>query len=113
MALVPERLAVSRKITDSPALIVVMPFRATEAAKEPELSSILQAVISMSWAVVLVTSNQSAATGLLPLDQGATSEMNSVPMVPGEPISFGSPIAAKAPLAPIALSWEMFVLFRP
>ena len=66
-------VAVSKKITDSPGAMLVIPLRATDAAKEPELSSIFQPVISTAVAFVFVTSNQSARTGLLPLDQGATS----------------------------------------
>ena len=65
----------STKITDSPAPIVVIPFRATAEANTAELSSNFQPVMSMGLELVLVTSNQSAPTGLLPLDQGAISEM--------------------------------------
>ena len=84
-----------------------MPASATFGLGEPtplELSSIFQPVMLMAAEVVFVTSNQSALKGLLPLDQGATSEMKSLPMTPGEPISFASPAAAKAPLTPTALS---------
>ena len=65
--------------------------------------------------VVLVSSNQSAATGLLPLDQGATSETNSLPMLPGEPIStlLVSPRAWKAPFTPTALIVVTLALVRP
>ena len=113
VALVAARLAVSRKITDSPGAIVVMPFSATAAAAEPELSSIFQPVMSIAKPVVLVTSNQSAATGLLPLDQGATSETNSLPAVPGEPISAASFAATNAPFSPAALALEIRAPFRP
>ena len=65
------------KITDSPGAMLVMPFRATAVAKEFELSSIFQPAMFTALAPVFVTSNQSAPTGLLPLDHGATSEMTS------------------------------------
>src|SRR5258708_5320678 len=68
----------SIKITDSPAPMLVMPLRDTAELKEFELSSILQPVMLIAVEPVFVTSNQSAATGLLPLDHGATSEMISV-----------------------------------
>src|SRR5262245_47368564 len=68
----------SRKITDSPGAMLVMPFRATAAANEFELSSIFQPAIFTGAGPVFVTSNQSAPTGLLPLDHGATSEMMRV-----------------------------------
>ena len=64
----------------------VIPLSATAAAGDCELSSTFHPVISTATAFVLVTSNQSAATGLFPLDQGATSEINKRPTVPGEPI---------------------------
>ena len=66
--------------------MLVIPFNATAAAGDCELSSTFQPVISTATALVLVTSNQSAPTGLLPLDHGATSEINKRPTVPGEPI---------------------------
>src|ERR1700750_1297303 len=93
----------SRKMTDSPGAMLVIPLKATVAANESELSSILQPVMSTAKAVVFVTSNQSAPTGLLPLDQGATSEMNRLPTLPGDPISFASFAAMKAPFTPAAL----------
>ena len=105
--------AVSMKMTDSPAPMLVMPFSATDRPKEPLLSSIFQPVMSMAWLVELVTSNQSAATGLLPLDHGATSEMNSLPTVPGEPISFASALATAPPFWPTALSWVMTTSLAP
>ena len=102
------------KITDSPAAMLVMPDRATAEAGKPELSSIFQPVMSMAKAEVLVTSNQSAPTGLSPLDQGATSEMNSLPpVVPGEPISALSFAAATAPCKPSVLNAVMVVLVEP
>src|SRR4029077_11139240 len=74
------------KITDSPGAMRVMPFKATDEPNELELSSILHPV--MSWAAVptLVTSNQSAPRGLLPLDQGATSEMMRAGVPPVEAV---------------------------
>ena len=96
--------------------MVVMPLRATAPTGEPELSSIFQPLMLIAADVLLVSSNQSAPTGLLLLDQGATSEMNSlpiVPTVPGEPISFVSFTAAAAPSVPIALSVVIVELFRP
>ena len=68
----------SRKITDSPAAIVVTPLRAIAVAKLFELSSILKPVMSTGCAQVLVSSIQSAPTGLSPLLHGATSETISV-----------------------------------
>ena len=73
------------KITDSPAAMVVIPLKATDVAKAFESSSIFQPVMSTVLELVFVTSNQSARTELLPLDQGATSEMIS-----GEGASFKS-----------------------
>src|SRR5262245_51024813 len=96
----------STKMTDSPDPMLLMPFKANAAANEPELSSIFQPEIFRAEAVVFVTSNQSAPTGLLPLDQGATSEMNTLPMaptLPGEPISLESFAAAIPPLTPMLL----------
>ena len=59
--------------------MLVTPLSADARAKLAESSSIFQPVISTAFALTLVTSNQSAATpGLLPLDQGATSETISV-----------------------------------
>ena len=112
-ALVESGVDVSMKITDSPGAILVMPFSATEAANEPELSSIFQPVMSALVALVLVTSNQSAATGLLPLDQGATSVIYNLPIVPGEPISMVSFTALKASFTPTTLNVEIVVLFNP
>ncbi len=57
----------------------VTPFRAMALAMECELSSIFQPVRSMAELPVLVTSNQSAASELFELDQGATSEITMVP----------------------------------
>src|SRR5262245_30397578 len=94
----------SMKITDSPEWMVSTPLSAAPSANDCELSSIRQPVMSMSKAVLLVTSNQSAPTGLSPLDQGATSEMNSLPTVPGEPISLASFVAAAAPWTPALAS---------
>src|ERR1700759_3650691 len=67
----------SRKIADSPGASAPPPFSATALAKLNELSSIFQVERSADTVPVLVTSNQSAATGLLPLDQGATSVMRT------------------------------------
>src|SRR5688500_15567035 len=100
------------KITDSPGAMAAIPASGAAAPKDADASSIFQPVRSTGWAVVLVTSNQSAATGLLPLAQGATSEMNSRPTVPGEPIWFGSPAATNAPFTPGTLSCEIVALFR-
>ena len=55
-------LLVSKKITDSPAAILVIPVKAKAAVKEFELSSTFQPVISSAVVPLLVTSNQSAAT---------------------------------------------------
>ena len=63
------------KITDSPGAMLVMPFSGTAPAGDSELSSIFQPVMTAADAPMFVTSNQSAPTGLLPLDHGATSEM--------------------------------------
>src|SRR3954470_19638593 len=101
MKAVLSALLPSRKPSDSPAWIVLMPESDAASAKDCELSSIFQPLTSMSKAVVLFTSNQSAPTGLL-LDHGATSEMNSWPSWPGEPISLVSCAAAAAPWTPAA-----------
>ncbi|CAB4940127.1 unannotated protein [freshwater metagenome] len=69
----------STKMTDSPAAIVVIPVSASDAENKFELSSIFQPVIVTGLAVVFVNSNQSAATGLLALDQGETSETKTEP----------------------------------
>ncbi len=55
--------------------MLVTPLSATAEAKESELSSIFQPAMLIALEPELVISNQSAPTGLLPLDQGATSEM--------------------------------------
>ena len=57
--------------------MLVMPLRASEETKAAELSSTFQPVMFTGLSLTLVTSNQSAATGLLPLDHGATSVMTS------------------------------------
>src|SRR5262245_11961476 len=104
------------KITDSPGAMLAMPFKATAAAKDSELSSIFQPARSTALPPTFVTSNQSAPTGLLPLDHGATSEMISLPagpIVPGDPISLASFAAANAPRTPTALSVVIVVLLRP
>lgn len=75
LATVSAGAADSTKMTDSSGAIVVTPFKATALANAPELSSTFQPVMSSAVAPLLVTSNQSAPTGLLPLDHGATSEM--------------------------------------
>src|SRR5262245_17119282 len=76
----------SMKITDSPGAMLAMPLSGTAEPNELELSSIFQPV--MFWAAVpmLVTSNQSAARLLLPLDHGATSEMISCGVPPVEAV---------------------------
>ena len=58
--------------------IVVIPFKAKAAAKDFELSSTFQPVMSRVAFPLLVTSNQSAPTKALLLDQGATSVMLTV-----------------------------------
>ena len=63
----------------------------TAEAKEPELSSIFQPVMSIALEPLFVTSNQSEPTGL-PLDHGATSEMMSVGL-PG--FSFTTSVTAR------------------
>ena len=63
------------KITDSPEAMLAMPLSGTAATGDSELSSTFQPARFTVPAPVFVTSNQSAATGLLPLDHGATSEM--------------------------------------
>src|SRR5215831_18500911 len=63
------------KITDSPGAMLVTPFRGTETANEFELSSIVQPTRLTADVPKFVTSNQSRATGLFPLDQGAASVM--------------------------------------
>src|SRR5262252_1646117 len=68
-----DELAVSMKITDSPGLMLATPFRGTETANEFELSSIVQPTRLTADVPKFVSSNQSEASGLLPLDQGAAS----------------------------------------
>jgi hypothetical protein len=51
---------VSRKITDSPAAMLVMPVNAAAAPKEFELSSTFQPLMLTAALLVLVNSNQSA-----------------------------------------------------
>src|SRR5262245_34947465 len=105
---------VSRKITDSPGAMLVIPLIGTEAAKDCVLSSTFQPVMSTGVGPMLESSNQSAATmGLLPLDQGATSEMTTLLPIPGEPISLVSFAATNAPCPFTVLNWEMTVPFRP
>ena len=64
---------VSKKITDSPAAMLVIPVKAKAAVKELELSSTFQPEISRAALPLLVTSNQSAATVVVLLDQEAAS----------------------------------------
>src|SRR5450432_565757 len=68
-----DELAVSMKITDSPALMLATPFNGTETANELELSSMVQPTRLTDEVPKFVSSNQSDASGLLPLDQGAAS----------------------------------------
>src|SRR5262249_6796970 len=72
--------SLSMKITDSPAAMLAMPFNAMADPKDLESSSIFHPVISTAALPRFVTSNQSAASGLFPLDHGATSEMMSAPV---------------------------------
>ena len=70
-------VADSMKIAEAPGASEVTPDIGTETLAELELSSMVQ---SVRFAVVpprLVTSNQSLASVLLPLDHGATSEMTT------------------------------------
>ncbi len=71
--------------------MLVMPFKATAEPKTNELSSIFQPVTFTADTPVLVNSNQSAPSELLPLDHGATSEM----MIPAFAI-FGTMTTAAA-----------------
>lgn len=64
--------------------------RSRELLNCAELSSVRRPVVSIAVRPLLVTSNQSAATGLLPLEQRATSEMNSVGAVASLAISVTS-----------------------
>ncbi len=96
------RLELSMKMTDSPGAIVVIPLRGTEAAKLSWLSSILQPVISTAVAPPFVTSNQSSAKGLSPLDHGATSEIKRE-----EPSADGRR-AARAVAKTMAMMGRMF-----
>ena len=64
---------VSKKITDSPGAMLVIPVNGNDAVKEFELSSTFQPVISRGALPLLVTSNQSAPTLVVLLDQEATS----------------------------------------
>src|SRR5215470_11064497 len=68
-----DEVAVSMKTTDSPGAMLVTPLSGTETANEFELSSIVQPTRLTDEVPKFVTSNQSAATGLFPLDQGAAS----------------------------------------
>ena len=64
------------------------PLSATALANALELSSTFQPVMSTACAPVLVSSNQSAPNGLLPLLHGAASETTSAGAIaPGEPVS--------------------------
>jgi hypothetical protein len=58
-------VAVSTKITDSPGAMLLMPFKATAAMGDSELSFIFQPVISTAVAPVFVTSNYHKKTDLL------------------------------------------------
>ncbi len=69
------------KITDSPGAMLSMPLRASAAAGDSELSSTFQPVMVTGLSLMLVTSNQSAPTGLLPLDHGVTSVMATTAVV--------------------------------
>jgi hypothetical protein len=55
--------------------MLVTPFNGTDTANEFELSSIVQPIKLTDDVPKFVTSNQSAASGLFPLDQGAASVM--------------------------------------
>src|SRR5262245_57128807 len=68
-------LAVSMQMTASPGAMEVTPFSAMALANACELSSSFQPVMSTGVLAVWVASNQSAPSGLLPLDQAATSEI--------------------------------------
>ncbi len=65
------------KMTDCFGAMLLTPVRAIALANAFELSSTFQPVRSTACVPVLVTSNQSAAYGLLPLLHGETSEMIS------------------------------------
>jgi hypothetical protein len=74
--------------------MLVMPFKVRAAPKLLELSSNLQPVMFIALELVLVSSNQSAATGELPLLQGATSVTKMPPVVVAG-VSFTTSVTAK------------------
>src|SRR5262245_52521944 len=73
-----ERSPFSMKITDSPGAMLVIPVIGTALPNKWELSSTFQPAMFCVTVPMFVTSNQSEPSWLLPLDQGATSEMMSV-----------------------------------
>ena len=87
------------KITDSPALIVAIPFNKTEEAKLLESSSTFQPEIFTALVPVLVSSNQSARTSELPLLQGATSVTKMVELVTGSGVSSTTLVTFKVKVA--------------
>src|SRR5215813_3232072 len=93
-ALLPARSVVSRKITDSPGAMLVMPCKATALPKACESSSIFHPVMFAVAVPMFVTSNQSTrrlvgpdAGPPLPLDHGATSEMMRLEAPPVEAVT--------------------------
>ena len=94
-------VAPSMNMTDSPAPMLVMAFRATEDAKLLELSSNLQPVIFTGLVPLLVNSNQSAPTGELLLDHGAISVMKILVTAWAWPAVI-TPAAKAAPRAGLA-----------
>src|SRR5262245_45571080 len=101
------------KITDSPGAMLVIPPRANAAVGDSEPSSTFHPVMSTALAPMLVTSNQSAATGLLPLLHSATSVTRRTPGAeyPGDPISTGEFAATNAPFTPATLKRDTVALF--
>src|SRR5215475_1779813 len=90
------------KITDSPGAMLVIPLSATDDPKELELSSMRQPVMFAAAVPTFVTSNQSSPTGLLPLDQGATSEMTRVGVPPVDAVIVSAKVVLASGVLPTA-----------
>ena len=77
------------KVDEQKKILWINSAIATAVLKDLESSSIFHPVMLTAFALVFVTSNQSAPKAV-PLLQGATSVMARLPREPGDPISFAS-----------------------
>src|SRR5262245_17177462 len=99
------------KITDSPGAMLVMLLRNAAAPNEFELSSTFQPAMFAVAVPTFVNSNQSTRreAGLLPLDQGATSETINEGVPPVDSVTVRTKFALASGVLPTVGSSTMIV----